>query len=182
MIPGEPNSLQWYELIFELIDLRSFSNLWFWVALAVMWSATTQRVLGVPFDMIVRARRHGGQAQEDMETMLRLSIRRMLQIAQTSGLWLVGFTTFLLVSLGLSGFAYGLEFAQALFLLALPLAIVGALSLRCAAAIAAEDLRGEELDRRLMRHRTAVQMVGAFSIFVTSMYGMWVNVRLGALG
>ena len=25
------------DTIFEVIDMRSFSNLWFWIALAVVW-------------------------------------------------------------------------------------------------------------------------------------------------
>ncbi len=44
-------------LIFDLIDMRSFSNLWYWIALAVTWSSTSHWVLGVPFDMVLRARR-----------------------------------------------------------------------------------------------------------------------------
>ncbi len=45
----------------------SFSNLWYWIALAVMWSSTSHWVLGVPYDMIQRARREGGQAEADLE-------------------------------------------------------------------------------------------------------------------
>ncbi|MEC7258626.1 MAG: component of SufBCD complex, partial [Pseudomonadota bacterium] len=51
--------MDWYSSIFELIDMRSFSNLWFWIALAVTWSTTSHWVLGVPFDMVNRARRNG---------------------------------------------------------------------------------------------------------------------------
>ena len=51
-----------YAILTEIIDLRSFSNLWFWIALAVMWSSTSHWVLGIPHDMIQRAKREGGQA------------------------------------------------------------------------------------------------------------------------
>ena len=47
--------------IFEVIDMRSFSNLWYWIMLAVIWSSTSHWVLGVPHDMFIRARRQGGQ-------------------------------------------------------------------------------------------------------------------------
>jgi len=40
----------WYETIFELIDMRSFSNLWYWIVLSVLWSTMSHWVLGVPFD------------------------------------------------------------------------------------------------------------------------------------
>ena len=172
----------WYQLIFEMIDLRSFSNLWFWIAVAVLWSSTSHCVLGVPFDMIVRARRSGGQAQDDLETMVRINVDRMLYIVHTSGLWLAGFGCFMLTTLVVLGFYYRVEFAQALFLLLLPMTIVGLLTLRTARHIHAGDERGEMLDRRLMRHRMTIQGIGMLSILVTSMYGMWVNMQLGALG
>ncbi|MFT4149717.1 MAG: component of SufBCD complex [Paracoccaceae bacterium] len=172
----------WYHLIFEVIDLRSFSNLWFWIALAALWSSASHRVLGVPFDMIVRARREGGAVQADLETMVRINVDRVLHIAQTSGLWLAGFGCFMLTSLILLGFVYEMEFAQAVFLLLSPMVIVGLLTLRTARKIRAGGETGADLDRRLMRHRMSVQAVGMAAILVTSMYGMWVNMQLGALG
>ena len=45
------------DLAFEVIDMRSFSNLWYWVALAVLWSSASHWVMGIPHDMIYRARR-----------------------------------------------------------------------------------------------------------------------------
>jgi hypothetical protein len=54
--------LGWYSNVFEVIDMRSFSSLWYWIALAVMWSSASHYVLGVPFDLVQRARRRGGQA------------------------------------------------------------------------------------------------------------------------
>ena len=48
--------------LFSTIDLRSFSNLWFWLMLAVAWSNVTHFVMGVPFDMVQRAKRKGGAA------------------------------------------------------------------------------------------------------------------------
>lgn len=171
----------WYNLIFEVIDLRSFSNLWFWIALAVMWSSVSHWVLGVPVDMIARARRHGGQVQEDLEALARINARRMLDIVATSGPWLVAIVSFILTVLAVLAFGYGVEFAQAVLLLFLPLTLVGLLSLRTARKIMAADERGADLDRRLMRHRMAVQFLGMISILVTSMYGMWVNLMLGVL-
>ena len=54
-----------FEIALEVIDLRSFSNLWYWIALAVLWSSISHWVLGVPHDMIHRARREGGQVLAD---------------------------------------------------------------------------------------------------------------------
>ena len=57
---------------FEVIDIRSFSNLWFWMVLAVMWSSASHRVIGIPYDMIQNAKRHGGQAERDLEALMQI--------------------------------------------------------------------------------------------------------------
>ena len=85
---GGGDSVNWYENVFELIDLRSFSNLWFWIALAVVWSTASHWILGVPFDMVQRAKRHGGVAEDDLRVLLRINSARILYIADVSGLWL----------------------------------------------------------------------------------------------
>ncbi|WP_085876993.1 component of SufBCD complex [Roseisalinus antarcticus] len=167
--------MNWTETVFEVIDMRSFSNLWFWIALAVVWSTASHWVLGVPFDMVTRARRHGGQAQADLEEMVRINVSRILYIGRVSGLVLLGFLCFVLTSLAVLGFAYNVEFAQALFLLGLPMSFVGALSLSTARLIETERPEAEVLNKRLTRHRQYVQVIGMLSIFVTALWGMWQN-------
>ena len=73
------------QLIFELIDMRSFSNLWYCIALGVIWSSASHWVLGVPHDMIQRARREGAEALDDMQTLVRINVKRLLYIARASG-------------------------------------------------------------------------------------------------
>ena len=174
--------MQWYETILELIDLRSFSNLWYWIALAVMWSSASHYVIGVPFDLVVRARRFGGQAQTDLEDMVRINISRITYIAGVSGLWLMGFVSAILTMLILLGFYYQVEFCQAIFLLFLPMTLLGGLSLRTAQRLQATMPSGEALRRALTRHRFWTQGLGIISIFITAMWGMWQNMNLGALG
>ncbi len=174
--------MDWYQTIFELIELRSFSNLWFWIALAVLWSTTSHWVLGVPFDMVLRAKRQGGQALVDLEDMVRINVNRLLYIGQVSGLWLAGFACFFLTMLALLGFYYRVEFAQAVFLLGFPLSMVGMLSLSTARLIQADDEMGETVIRRLHRHRLYTQIIGMISIFVTALWGMYQNLAIGPLG
>ncbi|ABG32280.1 component of SufBCD complex [Roseobacter denitrificans] len=171
-----------YSSIFELIDMRSFSNLWFWIALAVLWSTASHWVLGVPFDMVLRARRNGGQAEQDLEDLVRINTNRLLFISTVSGLWMLALGCFILTALLLTGFVYGLEIAQALFLLGFPMSLVGLLSLSTARLIRDEDATGEHLRRRLSRHRLYVQMIGVVSIFVTALWGMYQNLSIGVLG
>lgn len=174
--------MNWYTSIFELIDMRSFSNLWFWIALAVFWSSASHWVLGVPFDMVQRARRVGGQPETDLEDITRVNVNRLLYIGRVSGLWILGFACFLLSGLAVLGFVYRVEFAQAVFLLAFPMAFVGMLSLSTARLIESEGASGELLCKRLTRHRLYTQMIGTVSIFVTALWGMYQNMSIGVLG
>lgn len=162
--------------------MRSFSNLWFWIALAVSWSTASHWVLGVPFDMVLRARRNGGQAETDVEDLTRINVNRLLYIGRVSGLWILGFACFFLSGLAVLGFVYRLEFAQAVFLLAFPMSMVGLLSLSTARLIESEGASGELLYKRLTRHRIYTQMIGTISIFITALWGMYQNMSIGVLG
>ncbi len=168
-------------LIFDLIDLRSFSNLWYWIALAVTWSTASHWVLGIPYDMVMRARRLGGQAETDLQDMARINTARILYIGREAGLFLVTVVAFFLTALAILGFWYEVEFCQAVFLIALPLSFVGLLSLSTAAKIEAEGDTGEALRRRLTVHRMAVQVIGMIAIFVTAFWGMLQNYSVSIL-
>lgn len=174
--------MDWYQTVFELIDMRSFSNLWYWIALAVMWSSASHYVLGVPFDMVLRARRHGGDSLTDVEALTRVNINRYLLISRVSGLWLLAFVSFVLTGLAILGFYYDIEFSQAVFLLFAPMSVVGALTISAARSIERQGLNGDALLRQLTRHRFYVQLIGMIAIFITAMYGMYVNMNVGALG
>jgi hypothetical protein len=175
-------ALSFYDSVFEMIDMRSFSNLWFWIALAVMWSSASHWVLGVPYDMVLRAKRHGAQPEVDLEDMVRINTNRILFVASVSGLWILGIACFLLTMLFVLGFLYGLEIAQAIFLLAFPMSIVAMFSLSTARLIRQEEASGELLRKRLSRQRTYTQFIGIISIFVTSLWGMYQNLSIGVLG
>ena len=162
--------------------MRSFSNLWYWIALAVLWSTASHWVLGVPFDMVQRAKRHGGQAQDDLEQLVRINCNRLLYIGSASGLLLLAFGSALITALVIMGFWYHVEFAQALFLFVFPLSFIGLLSLSTARLITTEHSEGELLQKRLSRHRLYTQIIGMISVFVTAMWGMFQNLLVGPFG
>ena len=168
-------------IIYEMIDLRSFSNLWYWISLAVLWSSASHWILGVPYDMVYRARRKGGQAERDLEDIARVNVNRMLYIAEVSGPWVVASACFLLSALATLGFVYLLEIAQAVFLLAFPMTVVGLISFFTARRIAQEGASGEVLRKRLAFCRLYIQFVGMVSILVTAFWGMYQNLMIGAL-
>lgn len=174
--------MDWYDTVFEVIDMRSFSNLWYWIALAVLWSTISHWILGVPFDMVLRARREmDGEAMRDLEDLVRINTGRILHIAEVSGTWLLVFGSALLTALTLMAVLYGIEFAQAVLLLAAPVTLVGILSLRTCRVIRERRDSGLALIRRLMRHRLLTQIIGIVSIFVTAVFGMYKNLYVGPL-
>jgi hypothetical protein len=170
-----------FDTVFEVIDMRSFSNLWYWIGLAVVWSSTSHWVLGIPHDMIQRARREGGQALADVEDLARINVGRLLTVIDKGALAVVALACFWLTVLGMMAFYYNVEFAQALFLVALPMAGVVWLSVRASRKIAAGENKGDALCRRLTIHRRWTQGVGMLAIFVTGMYGTYQNLSLSIL-
>lgn len=169
----------WLNTAFEVIDMRSFSNLWFWIALAVLWSTAAHWVIGVPFDMVQRAKRGQDQARRDVEALANMHAQRLIHIFDVSGMWVTGFACFGLTTLATLGFVYKLEFAQAVFLLAFPMSIVWALSLHSARSVPGMEIT--DLLEHLRWHRVKVQVVGVVSIFTTSMWGMFVNISASVL-
>lgn len=168
--------------VFELIDLRSFSNLWFWIALAVMWSTASHFVLGVPYDMVLRARRKGGQPAADLHDMIAIQARRIDYVASEAGVIIVAVVGFSLTTIAIMGFAYGVEFAQALLLLAFPMSVVWLMRLATARRILRGALVDAALYAALTRHRFWIQLVGLVSIFTTAMWGMYQNLEYSPLG
>ncbi len=163
-----------------MIELRSFSNLWYWIALAVLWSTASHWILGVPYDMVQRAQRNGGQAERDLEDIVRVNVNRLLYIAEVSGPWMVALSCFVMSGLAVLGFVFLLEIAQAVFLLVFPMAVVGLISFLTARRISQEGARGEVLRKRLAFCRLYVQVVGVISIVVTAFWGMYQNLTIGA--
>lgn len=170
-----------FSIIFELIDLRSFSNLWYWIALAVLWSSASHWVLGVPFDMVGRAAKHGGEAAQDLQDAVRIQVNRLIYISDVSGFILTAFAFFAVTTLLMLGFVYHVEFAQAVVLMLLPMYIVGFINLRTARALRVPH-DDEALRKRLTHTRIMIQLVGVASIFVTALWGMYQNLTIGVLG
>lgn len=171
------------ENIFSLIDMRSFSSVWFWIVLALFWSSTTQFILGAPHDLIVRARK-GTDPQhiDDLHTLVRINVRRSLTLMRGAGHWIVAFAATVLTLIFVLAFYYGLEFAQAVFLLLMPLTLVRLMSLRLALRIERENMRDARLCRALLTHRFWVQLLGMVSIFSAAVWGMLQVMSQSVLG
>lgn len=173
--------MDFYSSVLEVLNLGSFSSVWYWIALAVMWSLVSHFVLGVPYDVIRRAA-SDPKAAEDMASLVRIAAGRMTSLDHRAELGAVAVLTATLTMLGLIGFGYGAEMAQAVFFMVFPLSLVLLLSVRRAQRIVDGGLYGEELRRSLIRHRRYVQLIGMASLFVTAVYGMFHNFAVGPFG
>ncbi len=169
-----------------MIDMRSFTSIWYWIIIAVVWSSTAHWTMGVPFDAVTRARKadtddSGGAAQEDLETIVRVNCNRIVHIMDVSGAWIVAFAFFMLTILALLGFWYKIEIAQAIFLIAGPMTLVALISVRNARLIRARGTFGQALRAHLARQRFFNQVIGMVSIFITAFWGMWHNLSATVL-
>ncbi|MEX0307757.1 MAG: component of SufBCD complex [Ruegeria sp.] len=171
-----------YSSIFELIDMRSFSNLWYWIGLAVLWSSASHWVMGVPYDLVVRARRVGGQSEQDLLDIVRINSNRLLYIVDTSGLVIMAICCFVLTGLAMLGFFYSVEFAQAVFLLLFPVCFVMLINISTARRLKRLDATVENVSKTLTRCRTFTQIIGMFTILITAFWGMYQNISIGVLG
>jgi hypothetical protein len=149
--------LDFLDLVTEVIDLRSFSNLWYWIVLAVMWSSLSRWVLGIPYHIVQRARRGHVESQRDLLLLVEVNARRIWEFAALSGTLLVAASGLLL----------------------LPLLAVTGLSF-----VTAHQVQNAEIDQlylRLRNHRMIVQLMGVISIFITAFWGMYTNVTVSPL-
>ena len=171
--------MDFLDLVTQVIDLRSFSNLWYWIVLAIMWSTLSHWVMGVPFHLIQRARRGDEESLRDLHTLSEVNSRRIAQYAELSGTAMIATSTFVVTSLAILGWVYRVEFCQALVLLLLPLILVSGLSVRTALLLRRTGF--ENLPIRLRNLRLMVQALVIVFIFLTAFWGMYMNVTVSPL-
>ena len=114
-----------FDNLIGLLGSRSFSTIWFWLVLIGMWSVAGRSVLGIPTEVLARARASlaGDDAQGPAVITLLDWLSLLLprwQLRPREGAAFLGFTSFLMTSLAVLGFVFWLEMAQALTLLLLP--------------------------------------------------------------
>ena len=146
----------------------SFQSIWYWALSALVWTLVSQRALGVPLDMLLRAARLP-EVQARVETLAHIAAERVRAVTGAAGPLLAALAGFCLATLAVLGFVYRIELARALAPLAFPLALVAANTARLAARLGAEDLRGEPLRRALARHRAWNQCIAILALFAQAL-------------
>lgn len=165
--------MDWTQTVTRLIELNTFSSFWYWAAVAVAWAAASHWLIGIPFDVLYKARAEKGQSVHDLEALVDINVRRITVVDGIMAISLSAVGTFILVSLAILGFIYQFELAQGLFVLGAPLTVIGLVNMSLAHQLRTQPLLGEELVARLFRVRLLTQLIGMVSIFATAVYGMY---------
>lgn len=182
MLYGRGQGLNLFSLIASQIDHRSFSSLWYWIVIALLWMGLTRSALGVPYDLLARARRLGGQTQLDVEALARIHAERYIYYWSRGKTFQVAVLGFVVSGLLVLAIGFHFEFAQAVLFILLPLAMVAASSLRGAMRILTDCGQGDALHQLMWRHRLFVQLIGFVFIFLTAIFGLIHNVTAGFYG
>lgn len=165
--------MDWTDAITRMIELNTFASIWYWLAVIVTWSIASNWLIGVPFDMLFRARKYGAAQMADIEVLVDVNIRRIVEINRIFGAFITALLAFILSALAMMGFYYGWEFAQGMFILGAPLSIIVMINMRLAHQLVATPLTGRDLIRRLFIIRLWTQIVAMVTMFFTAMYGMY---------
>ncbi|MFO1207617.1 MAG: hypothetical protein U1E40_00180 [Amaricoccus sp.] len=153
--------------MFEIFAAASFQSIWYWVLHVVVWTLACYRTLGVPHDMLLRARRLPEVAAR-VDVLARLAAERVCGIYDFLGAPLAAASGFALAALAALGFLSRVELAQAAFLILMPLAVVFYSKLRLALAIRRRGISGPELVLALARRRMWHQFVGILAMLAAA--------------
>ncbi len=149
--------------MFETFSTESFFNVWYWILTVLVWTRMSHSPMGVPYDLVLRAKRLPEVAAR-VDDLASMGAARASGISEQIGLPLAAISGFALAALGVLGFVSGIEIAQAAFLLLAPLASVAIATLRLALEIRRTGMRGAVLQRRLRRRRLWNQVTGCVAI------------------
>ncbi|WP_237072635.1 hypothetical protein [Pseudaestuariivita rosea] len=111
----------------------------------------------------------------DFEDMVRINVNRIDHLLGRGTGFATGFFCFMLTGLGLLGFYYSFETAQAIFLLAMPASIVLLMTVNKARKFQQHMPTGDDLRKQILMLRFWIQLIGVIAILITSFWGMYYN-------
>jgi hypothetical protein len=151
----------------EFLVAPSFQSPWYWILHVTVWTFVCLRTLGVPYDMLLRARRLPEVAAR-VDLLANLAAERLCGAVDAAGTPLAAVIGFLLAALAGIGFASGIEAAQAIFLLGAPLAAVGYSTVRLALWVRQSRLAGPRLVLALSWRRTCHQAIAVLAMLAAA--------------
>lgn len=172
-----------------LLGSRSFGSVWYWLAVVSLWTLAGRSVLGVPWDVIARARQALRVAPQG--SMPRQAALLLDWLSLTLPRWrpggaegpvLTALASFALAGLVVLGWVYGQEMAQALALIAVPFALVQVLRLwlaRRLAPVMAAVLAGQadpaqaamRIAGQMRAYRIWLTVISVLAVSVSALWG-----------
>lgn len=179
-----------FDSLIGFLDSRSFGTVWYWVVVIGTWSLTGRSVIGVPAEILSRARAALAESKGNAPVVLHLLdwlslVLPRWRLGVREGAVFLGATGFGLTSLAIMGIGYDLELALASFLLLFPFAILFWMRVILARRLmplleAAEqgarpipDAAAQAV-RHMVIHRRLVTVLSMAAVAVTALWGaLW---------
>lgn len=165
----EGKRVQTFAFLIEIMSLRSFISVWFWVVVAIFWTSVCNQVLGVAYDMIAAAKRGDGKMAQDVAVIATIGARQSLAVADPLSLFVAYFAV---ASCLTAGFLLGSEIFAASSFIALPWLILGGLRRKTALYVLEHSDRVDLVLARLIKHRKITHYWAILFIFLTALYGL----------
>lgn len=179
-----------FDSLIGFLDSRSFGTVWYWLLVIGLWSFTGRAVIGVPVEILGRARTALSQGQPEAPVVLHLLdwlslVLPRWRLGGREGAVLLGLAGFGLTSLAIMGIGYDLELALASLLLLFPMAILfwmrvllarRLIPLLSAAEQGARPVpeAAAEAIRRMVVHRRLVTLLSMLAVALTAIWGaLW---------
>ncbi len=155
----------------QLLDVAAFSSIWYWLLLALIWTRLMHAPFGVPAELIRAAAAGNAAAAKDLEMLSAWELRQHRAMATTLGPWRAAAWGFSLSALAILALGYRIELAEALLLVAFPMALLRWRVGRTARALA--TAAGPDGRRQAhQRLRWQAQVIGITAVFVSAVWGM----------
>lgn len=156
-----------------MFDTTTFFSVWYWICVAIFWSLASHFTHGVPYDVVSRAQRLGGEDARIFDLLARRSLARIDLGLRRVGILGAALVGFVLAVVGVFAFVAGQELAQGVFAMMAPAAWLMALSFREAQALHAAQPDLPTLLRRFVLRRRLNQTFGIVAVFVTVFAFAW---------
>jgi hypothetical protein len=158
------------------VDTYAFNSMWFWALLIVVWTLITSRVMGLPYYYWKLAKNADADVQARMmdATLLQAQVALSYSKLRCPSLTM-GSISFVIALWGVSAFRYDHELLQATFLLLVPLLATIPLKLWLARQLETAETVYETYHGLIKRYRRLCMMVAAFTIFLSTFWGMIYN-------
>lgn len=166
-----------------VFDTTAFFSVWYWLLTACFWSGMTHFTHGVPYDVLRRAARHGGEDAELCDRLSRRALMREAEGVHRSGPVGAALGGFLLAALAVWGLVGGSDLGLGLFLLAAPATLMIAVTLGEAVRAAplldrvTPEILLEAMFRRRQANRFGSLLAVAFAISVLA-WRSWDRIAL----